>query len=389
MTTKTTRIEWATHVWNPISGCDRVSDGCTNCYAANFARRHRAMGTRGYETDGRPETSGPGFGVSLHDWTLTEPLRWRTRRDRIFLNSMSDAFHPQVPDAYLAALWSVMYWTGADVRGRYAHHPVQTYLILTKRPPRMRSWLTKWADRDTRIDLVKAAAARGWCDQEDIDNAPFMPGRLASVWLGVSVEDQATANTRIPELMRTPATVRFVSAEPLLGSVDLTRWLRPVPDCGHVAPDDGCCTHPGNMTPECHRGVPCPVTTGGRWQGLDWVIAGGESGPKARPMHPRWPEELRLACEIAGVPYFFKQWGEWAPPQPDPEGAPGRRRRSAYVDHRGRIRAASTGADQPADTARMVRYGKKQAGNALEGQVYQQLPGHYADPTPRHTLATR
>ncbi|MFJ2007934.1 DUF5131 family protein [Streptomyces chartreusis] len=379
-----TRIEWATDVWNPISGCDRVSDGCTNCYALSFARRHRAMGTRGYQRDGRPETSGPGFGVTLHDWALTEPLRWRTAK-HVFLNSMSDAFHPEVPDEYLAALWAVMYWTGADVRGRHAHRPVQTYLILTKRPPRMRAWLKKWADRDTRVDLITRAAERGWCDHEDITNAPFMPGRLASVWLGVSVENQDAADTRIPQLMQTPATVRFVSAEPLLGPLDLTRWLRPAPDCQHAAPDDGCCSHPDNMTPECHRWLHCPVTNG-QWQGLDWVIAGGESGPGARPMHPRWPEDLRANCEAAGVPYFYKQWGAWAPHGTGEPSTAGRLGKTIHVDPHGHIHTVKPGDQPPADWARMVRYGKKRSGSALDGEHYQQLPGHYTDPAIPNTL---
>ncbi|MBP5880753.1 phage Gp37/Gp68 family protein [Streptomyces caniscabiei] len=376
-----TRIEWATDVWNPVSGCDRVSEGCTNCYALSFARRHRAMGTRGYERDGRPETSGPGFGVSLHDWALREPLRWRTAK-RVFVNSMSDAFHPEVPDEYLAALWAVMYWTGADVRGQYAHRPVQTYIILTKRPPRMRAWLRKWADRDTRVELITRAAERGWCDQEDVDNAPFMPARLASVWLGVSVEDQAAADARIPLLLETPAVVRFASVEPLLGRVDLTRWLRPAIDCGFANPDDGCCSHPGNLTPECHRWVRCPVAANGAWEGLDWVIAGGESGPKARPMHPSWVSELQLACQIAGVPLFFKQWGQWAPygeGEATPDGVHGP---VALVDQQGRTHSPKAGAPAPAGSARMARYGKKRAGNALNGAHFEQLPGHY---TPQPT----
>ncbi|MGW4784941.1 DUF5131 family protein [Streptomyces sp. NPDC004230] len=387
-----TRIEWATHVWNPVSGCDRVSEGCTNCYAAGFARRHRAIGTRGYQRDGRPETSGPGFGVTLHDWALPDPLAWRSRK-RVFVNSMSDAFHPEVPDEYLAALWSVMYWTGADVRGR-GSRPVQTYIILTKRPPRMRAWLKKWADRDTRVALIKSAAARGWCDQEDIDNAPFMPTTVASLWLGVSVEDQDTADTRIPQLMHTPAAVRLVSAEPLLGPVDLTRWLRPAPDCGHAHPDDGCCTHPSNATPECHRWANCPVAPRGRWQGLDWVIVGGESGPGARPMHPHWPDAIRADCEATGVPLFYKQWGTFAPDGVGQARSDGRHGTAVYVDPQGRVHTPTADATPPADWARMVRYGKHRAGSALDGEHYQQLPGHYTDhergltPTTR-TLPTR
>ncbi|MEV5774253.1 phage Gp37/Gp68 family protein [Streptomyces antimycoticus] len=372
----TTRIEWATHVWNPVSGCDRVSEGCRNCYAAGFARRHRAMGTRGYQRDGRPETSGPGFGVTLHDWTLNQPLHWRTAR-RVFVNSMSDAFHPEVPDEYLAALWAVMYWTGADVRGSRANKPVQTYIILTKRPPRMRAWLKRWADIPTRVELIKNAVAHGWCDQEDIEHAPFMPTALSSVWLGVSVEDQAAADVRVPLLMQTPAAVRCVSAEPLLGPVDLSRWLRPALDCGQVDPDDGCCTHPDNPTPECHRWVNCPAAPSGRWQGLDWVIAGGESGPGARPMHPMWARALRDECTAAGVPLFYKQWGEWAPHgegEPTPAGVHGP---AVLIDPQGRTHSPDTGALAPAGSARMARYGKKRAGSALDGEHYEQLPGHY------------
>jgi protein gp37 len=279
-----------------------------------------------------------------------------------------------VPDEYLAALWAVMYWTGADVRGRQAHHPVQTYIILTKRPPRMRAWLKKWADRDTRVELINRAAERGWCDQEDVAHAPFMPGRLASVWLGVSVEDQAAADTRIPLLLQTPAAVRFASVEPLLGPVNLTRWLRPAVDCGFVALEDGCCTHPSTPTPECHRWVRCPISNGG-WEGLDWVIAGGESGPGARPMHPSWISDVQLACEIAGVPLFFKQWGEWAPHgvgEPSPTGRLGTH---VHVDQQGNVHR--TASASPADAAHMVRYGKKRAGNALDGKHIEQLPDHY------------
>jgi protein gp37 len=338
------------------------------------------MGTRGYERDGRPETSGPGFGVTLHDWALNQPLRWRTAR-RIFVNSMSDAFHPEVPDEYLAALWTVMYRTSADIRSELSSKPVQTYLILTKRPPRMRAWLKKWADIPTRVALVESAAARGWCDQHDIDYAPIMPTVLSNVWLGVSVEDQAAADTRIPQLMQTPAAVRFVSAEPLLGPVDLTRWLRPALDCGFANPEDGCCTHPDTPTPECHRWVRCPISDGG-WEGLDWVIVGGESGPGARPMHPLWPRSIRDQSVTAGVPLFYKQWGEWAPYGEGEPTSAGVHGPVALVDQQGRTHSYKAGALAPAGSARMARYGKKRAGNALDGEHFEQLPGHY---TPQPT----
>ncbi|GDY60595.1 hypothetical protein SVIO_112180 [Streptomyces violaceusniger] len=368
----TTRIEWATHVWNPVSGCDRVSEGCRNCYAAGFARRHRAMGTRGYQRDGRPETSGPGFGVTLHDWTLNLPLRWRTGR-RVFVNSMSDAFHPEVPDEYLAALWAVMYWTGADVRGSRASKPVQTYIVLTKRPPRMRAWLKRWADIPTRIDLIKSAAARGWCDQEDIEHAPFMPTALSSVWLGVSVEDQAAADARVPLLMQTPAAVRCVSAEPLLGPVDLSRWLRPALDCGFADPSDGCCTHPDNPTPECHRWVNCPAApaAGGRaWTGSS---PAAKAAPGPAPCTPSGPALSGPSAPPPACRSSTSSGGNGRR-EPTPSGAHGP---AVLIDPQGRTHSPDTGAPAPAGWARMARYGKKRAGSALDGEHYEQLPGHY------------
>jgi len=135
---------------------------------------------------------------------------------------------------------------------------------------------------------------------------------LPNVWLGVSVAPQHWAGIRVAALLATPAAVRWVSAEPLLGPVDLSAWLRPVPGCPDADPGDGCCLHPEAVhAPECHTGVTCPRTT--RWRGLDWVVVGGESGAGARPMHPDWARALREACTAAAVPFFFKQWGGRTP----------------------------------------------------------------------------
>lgn len=243
------KIEWTNETWNPVTGCDRVSPGCDNCYALTMSARLKAMDQPKYQTDGRPETSGPGFGVQTHPDTLDEPLRWRKPR-RVFVNSMSDLFHPQVPDEFIARVFAVMLDT-----------PQHTYQVLTKRPKRMRSFVHLWL-------------GESWAQWLD------------NLWLGVSVEDQERADQRIPLLLDTPAAIRFVSAEPLLGHVRLdeirgSNGLDYLPLTGTTAPE-----------PRIH-----------------WVIVGGESGPGARPMQIEWAHQLVRQCQQAGIAVFVKQLG--------------------------------------------------------------------------------
>lgn len=286
------KIEWTDEVWNPTTGCDRVSRGCDNCYALTMAKRLKAMGQAKYQTDGDPRTSGPGFGLAMHDDVLALPLRWHKPR-RVFVNSMSDLFHPKVTDDFLARVFAVMIAA--------PHH---TFQLLTKRAPRMAALLAGeafWA-------LVSIHLGRLW-------NAP-PPAPIRSVpgwiWLGVSVEDQEQANARIPALLRSPAAVRWVSVEPLLGPVDLagsgtdqTYWLTGRPSWGE---------------PEPIQGGSGPYATGQPLivgPSVDWVVVGGETAGRARaarPMHPDWARTLRDQCGAAGVGFFFKQWGSWAPP---------------------------------------------------------------------------
>ena len=232
-------IEWTEATWNPVTGCDRVSEGCDHCYAQTLAKRLKAMGSRRYQRDGDPRTSGPGFGVTLHRDQLTLPSRWRASRV-VFVNSMSDLFHDDVPDEFVADVFRAM-------RDASAH----TFQVLTKRPGRMASLLNRW--RSGRFsDLVE----------------------LPNVWLGTSVENQRWAAVRVRKLLETPAALRFLSCEPLLGPVHLEpAWL-----------DE-----------------------------LGWVIVGGESGPARRPMNPEWARSIRDGCAASGVPYFFKQWGGRTP----------------------------------------------------------------------------
>jgi protein gp37 len=221
-------IEWTEATWNPVTGCDRVSAGCDHCYAMALAKRLKAMGSTKYQNDGNSRTSGPGFGITVHPQALNEPYKWRTPRV-VFVNSMADLFHAQVPVEFIRQVFGVMRDT--------PHH---TYQVLTKRSLRL-----------ARLS-------------EKLDWPP-------NVWMGVSVENGDVLN-RVDHLRRVPAAVRFLSCEPLIGPLD-----------------------------------------GIDLQGIDWVIAGGESGPNYRPMEIGWARGLRDACTDADVSFFFKQWGGRTP----------------------------------------------------------------------------
>lgn len=267
-----TTIEW-THragtigaTWNPTTGCDRISRGCDHCYALTLAKRLKAMGSAKYQTDGNPRTSGPGFGLAIHPDTLSEPLRWRKPRT-VFVNSMSDLGHARIPRAFLAQVWAVM-----------AATPQHTYQVLTKRPERMariladREWRSSVFLRESVLDLRGPAR-----------KLPTWP--LSNVWVGTSVED-ADVLHRVDALRDIPASVRFVSAEPLLGPL-----------------------------------------TGINLDGVNWLIAGGESGPGARPMDLDLVRDLRDACTASGTALFIKQLGSvW-------ESAAGRRGKGGDMQH--------------------------------------------------------
>ncbi len=279
------KIEWTDATWNPITGCSRVSEGCRHCYAERFAHRFSGPGQR-YEgvtvlANGHPQWTGA---IRFDEKKLLEPLRWKTPR-HIFVNSMSDLFHENVTDEQRDRIFAVM-----------ALCPQHIFQVLTKRPAGMLPYLLtacgRIADR-----VIAMRRERG-------DNSPIVPlanvspgaawWPLANVWLGVSVEDQATADERIPLLLQTPAAVRFISAEPLLGPITFR------PRCDSLADKIHAMAHG-------YASKPMELL------GVDWVICGGESGPGARPMHPDWARGLRDQCAAAGVPFFFKQWGEWVP----------------------------------------------------------------------------
>ncbi|MFH5231908.1 DUF5131 family protein [Antrihabitans spumae] len=258
-----TSIEWTDVTWNPTTGCTKVSPGCDHCYAETLAERFRGTPGHYYEN---------GFDVQLRPDKLEEPLRWKKPR-RVFVNSMSDLFHKDIPDEYIAQVFAVM-----------AVASQHTFQVLTKRHARMRSLLSS----DTFIDEVFAASVE-FGGESDWATSDWP---LPNVWLGVSAENQQWADARIPVLLDTPAAVRFVSAEPLLGPINL------------------CNCYPGGVSPSTYEGPQEHCNVHGRAP-LAWLIVGGESGRGARPMHPDWARSIRDQCESAGVAFLFKQWGEW------------------------------------------------------------------------------
>jgi protein gp37 len=326
-------IEWTDATWNPIVGCSIVSPGCRECYAMKFAARM---------LDGNPKSphyagttmkskAGPvwtGKVALAAEHILMAPRQW-TKPRMIFVNSMGDLFHEDVPDAWIDKVFCIM-----------ALSRQHTFQVLTKRADRMRDYFSQFRPSPpedgyiTRNGIASHALER-W-------QPSFSPQRwpLPNVWLGVSVEDQKRADERIPDLLHTPAAVRFISAEPLLGDIDLA---------DHLALD----------TP-LMGGIP-----------LHWVIAGGESGPNARPMHPDWARSLRDQCAVAGVPFFFKQWGEWAPAPIEAEERvyvmlrDGRREWKRLI---GETALKLRGAES------VWRVGKHLAGRLLDGREHNGMP---------------
>jgi len=302
------RIEWTDKVWNPTTGCTK---GCSYCYARIMAGRLQKMGQEKYIG---------GFAPACHPGELEKPLCWR-KPCRVFVNSMGDLFDPAIPFEFIDQILVVI-----------ACCPQHTFQILTKFPERVLEYST---DR-------------------------LLPPNL---WVGVTVEDQAAADARLPFLLRTPAAVRFVSIEPMTGPVELPRIKRTL-------------VKPSNHFP----GVEF-AGDGGYPLGVDWVICGGMTGKDAVPMHPDWVRTLRDQCKAADVPFFFKGWGEWRPRiaawEPKPFGI--------FLDgsyYRAGLLMGPINAEAIAITERhsrqqyamIHRVGKKAAGSRIDGQEWKQLP---------------
>lgn len=319
-----THIEWTDATWNIVTGCSVVSPGCTNCYAMRLAgtrlQHHPSRAGLTIATKAGPVWNGQ---VRFNAGWLTQPLRW-TRPRMIFVAAHGDVFHEGVTDHQLDMIFGVM-----------AVADWHVFQILTKRPERMRAYLTQ----------PGFALRHNW--------------PLQNVWLGVSVEDQARADERIPLLLDTPAAVRWISAEPLLGPIDLTMlcdgnsfWSATHGLRYHDVPDD---------TPPYSEPKPK----------LDWVVAGGESGPGTRPMHPDWARHLRDQCAAAGVPFLFKQWGSWAPRNEWAVGS-GAPPMIAVAADGGRV--SDDIAPQDVGGHRMAMVGKKAAGRLLDGVLHDGFP---------------
>jgi len=322
-----TKIEWADESWNPVTGCTKVDEGCRNCYAERMSKR--LAGRCGYPAD-------DPFRVTLHPERLDKPLHWKKPR-RIFVNSMSDLFHPDVPDAFIDQVFAVM--------ALASHHQ---FMILTKRPKNMMHYL-EWEDYDpyeTRVDMVNCRTSDFAHTFDEYITPEGWP--LPNVWLGVSVHDQKSADERIPILLQTPAAKRFVSFEPALGVWDIEATFAKI--------------YTGGGVKTILQGNTLMPT-------LDRIICGGESGPGARPMHPDIPRSTRDQCAAAGVKFVHKQNGAFLPFQVATcmEG----------VSLNGEVVNVESPLRQDDDvpgSIEMIRVGKKAAGRLLDGREHNEMP---------------
>lgn len=361
---QTSAIEWTDATWNPVTGCSKVSPGCAHCYAETVTARF--AGSPGWISEHRPWTpENAEHNVRLHPERLEQPLRWRKPR-MVFVNSMSDLFHENIPYEFQRECFNVMRrCDGGVIAATGKRDPRHVFQILTKRPEQA---LELWRSRKLGFDT--------WPDH---------------IWLGVSIEN-ARYTWRAAVLREIPAAVRFISAEPLLGSLFPERCAVtafPLDGgsyvCGRVKGhtglhasryelgaewEDGDGKKLWSNVEDTHWARPLDLT------GIDWLIVGGEGGRDARPMHPEWARELRdaalgecIACETC-VPFgcthenrpafFFKQWGEWAPES----RAPAYR----YVQERRARELRDVGGQV------MARIGKKAAGRLLDGRTWDEMP---------------
>ena len=360
-----TKIEWAEEVWNPVTGCTKVSPGCQNCYAERMSTR--LAGRHGYPAD-------EPFVVTLHPDKVGKPLKWITSR-KVFVCSMGDLFHYDVKDDWILAVFVAMgltYRNTGEMKeispGHKVaiHEPKHTFMILTKRPERMKNFILRllskevdeeW-DKKAHIIATNLAANDG---SPLPGNAIFTFGGwvndgMPGLWLGVTCENQEQSDKRIPVLLQIPTAVRFVSVEPMLGPVDLTPWF---PWDSHRKGISGYMPNPDYK------------------QGLHWVVCGGESGPGARPMHPDWARGLRDQCVAAGVPYFFKQHGEWQQVgecMNSVDDAKFYKKANDKSNFQILNREGGCGF-HGLDSIYMKRVGKKKAGRILDGRTWDEFPG--------------
>lgn len=389
------KIEWTEETWNPVVGCTIVSPGCTNCYAMKTAGRLQAIGVSHYA--GMVEKHKTGFVwtgkvAMAPESVLQTPLR-RRKPTVYFVNSMGDLFHDDVDEVMIDAVYAVM-----------ARCPQHTFQILTKRAARMKDVLTRlhklvtsWQDEidEDDYDLTGDRAARAfelafpalYAAMTKLERECRTSWPLPNVWQGVSAEDQPRAEERIWALLSTPAAVRFASLEPLLGPIDLTEldidgdstcdalnrrtWAGEIEQWRDTSEDwrDDFLEF-FNLAVMPDGGFMAPV--------LDLVIVGGESGPRARPMHPDWARAIRDACAEAQVAFFFKQWGEWAPGENNAGGISRRTERVAewwndQWDYH-QVTPKESEEMHVDDEPTVWRLGKRQTGRHLDGVIHDAMP---------------
>lgn len=318
-----TKIEWCDSTWNPWIGCTKIAPACDHCYAADWSKRYGRA-----EWGNHPrERTGDATWNAARKWQAAAPdfFEKHGRRRRVFCASLADVFDNQVPDEWRADLWALI-----------RECPDLDFLMLTKRPQNIEKMLPAFWDE-----------VRG------------------HVWLGTTVEDQEHADANIPHLLKHDSAVRFISVEPMLGPIDLDRIV--VPYGFHFS-----ALHESSWG---GSGMPS------RLHALNWVIAGGESGPHARPSHPDWFLDLRDQCATAGVPFLFKQWGEWAPGENATARVPVAGEMGAWlreeqpVDwHIRRVGRAEAEEGHRDDEPELWRLGKKQAGRRLDGVLHDGFP---------------
>ena len=359
-------IEWTDATWNPIRArhiddrpvgwhCEHVSEGCRNCYAETMNRR---LGTG---LDFKPGHRA-NIEIFLDEKMLLAPLRWKKPR-MIFVCSMTDAFADFVKDEWLDRMFAVM-----------ALCPQHKFQVLTKRPGRMYGFIDGLKYFGLLPERIADATRPILATANDIRsvswNYPAWP--LPNIWLGISCEDQATADERIPLLLKTAAAVRFVSAEPVLAPIDFTNLdyyaslKRAHPNFERTENDPNIFYDvlDGHMKGPDDIGLPK----------LDWVIVGGESGPHARPMHPDWARSIRDQCKAAGVPFFFKQWGENAPRELIGDDRKEPWRRLPNGSENWAFDELSVSREQR-EAVVFSRVGKRVAGRLLDGIEHNEMPG--------------
>jgi len=299
------KIQWTEKTWNPTVGCNKVSQGCKLCYAEIMHKRQMSMNPNKYS---RPFLDG----AFPYEPALEIPLHWR-KPAMIFVNSMSDLFHENVPFEFIEKVFAVMQ--------KCEQH---TFQILTKRPERAIEFFNDYLHWNDKLSC-KAFGDRKSSFSISTGHTDF----IQNIWLGTSVEDQATADERIPLLLQIPAVVRWLSCEPLLGEIDLKKMYK--------------------------------VNNTYHFKGIHWVVCGGESGHGARPMHPDWARKIRDDCNAAGVPFFFKQWGEWGETKglsiPEYEKVLNNNKKLHVWSKYG-----------------MVKLGKKHSGRLLDGREWNEYP---------------